>query len=217
MVTILNETPSALCQFMAELRDEAIQKDPMRFRRNMERVGETMAYEVSKRLTYVRRDVVTPLGTAPSMLPSDQIVLAPILRAGIPMMQGFLNVWDRAEVAFISAQRHYRKNGTMEIVMQNVTTPSLEGKVLVIIDPMLATGASIEMTYEALVDKGGRPLHTHICSAIASTDGVEYIESHLRRDEFTLWAAEVDEALTVKSYIVPGIGDTGDLAYGEKL
>lgn len=217
MVTILNEQPSALCQFMAELRDEAIQKDAMRFRRNMERVGEVMAYELSKKLTYVRREVVTPLGAAPSMLPSDQIVLAPILRAGIPMMQGFLNVWDKAEVAFVSAHRHYRKNGQMEIVVQNVTTPSLEGKVLVIIDPMLATGASIEMSYHALLEQGGRPSHTHICAAIASTDGVEYVESHLRRDEISLWAAEVDEALTVKSYIVPGIGDTGDLAYGEKL
>lgn len=217
MVTILNETPSALCQFMAELRDEAIQKDAMRFRRNMERVGEMMAYEVSKKLNYVRRDVVTPLGTAPSMLPSDRIVLAPIMRAGIPMMQGFLNVWDQAEVAFVAAQRHYRKNGEMEIVMQSVTTPTLEGKVLVIIDPMLATGASIELTYQALIEKGGIPSHTHICAAIASTDGVEYVASHLRRDHISLWAAEVDEALTVKSYIVPGIGDTGDLAYGEKL
>lgn len=217
MVTILNQQPSSLCQFMAELRDESIQKDAMRFRRNMERVGETMAYEVSKKLAYVRRDVVTPLGTSASMLPSEQVVLATILRAGIPMMQGFLNVWDKAEVAFVSAHRHYRKNGEMEIVMQQVTTPSLEGKVLIIIDPMLATGASIEMTYQALVEKGGLPLHTHICSAIASTDGIEYLESHLRRDQITLWTAELDEAMTVKSYIVPGIGDTGDLAYGEKL
>lgn len=217
MVTILNEQPSALCQIMAELRDELIQKDPMRFRRNMERVGEMMAYEVSKKLAYVLRDVTTPLGTAPSMLPCDQIVLAPILRAGIPMMQGFLNVWDQAQVAFVSAHRHYRKNGDMEILMQQVTTPSLEGKVLVIIDPMLATGASIEMTYQALVEKGGMPAHTHICAAIASTDGVEYVATHLRRDQTSLWAAEVDEAMTVKSYIVPGIGDTGDLAYGEKL
>lgn len=217
MVNILNNQNTVLCRFMAELRDETIQKDTMRFRRNMERVGEVMAYEVSKKLNYSRRTVVTPLGEASTMLSDDQIVLAPILRAGIPMMEGFLNVFDRAEVAFVSAHRHYRKNGAMEIIMQQITTPTLEGKVLVIIDPMLATGASIEMTYQALVEKAGMPLHTHICAAVSSTDGVEYIESHLRASDVTIWTAELDEDMTVKSYIVPGIGDTGDLAYGEKL
>lgn len=217
MVNILNKQNTVLCRFMAELRDETIQKDTMRFRRNMERVGEVMAYEVSKALAYTKRNVVTPLGESTTMLPEDPIVLATILRAGVPMMNGFLNYFDRAEVAFVSAHRHYRKNGEMEIVMQQITTPSLEGKVLVIIDPMLATGASIEMTYHALVEKGGMPIHTHICAAISSTDGLEYVQSHLRPSDITLWSVDVDQDMTVKSYIVPGIGDTGDLAYGDKI
>lgn len=217
MVNILDKQSTILNRFMAELRDEQIQKDSMRFRRNMERVGEVLAYEVSKKLSYVSRDVITPLGHSATMLSDDQIVLATILRAGIPMMEGFLNYFDRAEVAFVSARRHYRKNGEMEIIMQQVTTPSLEGKVLIIIDPMLATGASIEMSYEALIEKGGMPLHTHICAAISSTDGIEYVESHLRASQVTIWSASVDSEMTVKSYIVPGIGDTGDLAYGCKM
>lgn len=217
MVNILNQQNTILCRFMAELRDQNIQKDTMRFRRNMERVGEVMAYEVSKKLTYTSREVVTPLGQATTMLPEEKIVLATILRAGVPMMNGFLNYFDRAEVAFVSAKRHYRKNGEMQILMQQITTPSLEGKILIIIDPMLATGASIEMTYHALIEQGGVPLHTHICAAISSSDGMEYIQSHLRATDVTLWSVAVDSDMTVKSYIVPGIGDTGDLAYGEKI
>lgn len=217
MVKILDRENSLLGRFMAEMRDEQIQKDSMRFRRNMERVGEVMAYELSRTLSYTLRGVVTPLGEASVMLSDDKIVLATVLRAGIPMMNGFLNYFDKAQVAFVSAHRHYRKNGQMEIIMQQVTTPDLEGKILVIIDPMLATGVSVEMTYHALIEKGGMPLHTHICAAIASTDGVDYIESRMRASDTTIWSVSIDSEMTVKSYIVPGIGDTGDLSYGEKL
>lgn len=217
MVKILDRENSLLGRFMAEMRDEQIQKDSMRFRRNMERVGEVMAYELSRTLSYTLRGVVTPLGEASVMLSDDKIVLATVLRAGIPMMNGFLNYFDKAQVAFVSAHRHYRKNGQMEIIMQQVTTPDLEGKILVIIDPMLATGVSVEMTYHALIEKGGMPFHTHICAAIASTDGVDYIESRMRASDTTIWSVSIDSEMTVKSYIVPGIGDTGDLSYGEKL
>lgn len=217
MLKILAKENSILNHFVAEMRDENIQKDMMRFRRNMERMGEIMAYEISRTLDYTVRNVVTPLGEAPTPMFDDRIVLAPILRAGVPMMNGFLNYFDSAEVAFVSAHRHYRKNGQMEIVMQHITTPSIEDKILIIIDPMLATGASIEIAYEALIEKGGVPRHTHICAAICSTDGVEYVQSRLPKEKITLWAAAIDNEMTVKSYIVPGIGDTGDLAYGEKL
>lgn len=217
MLKELQKQNTILNRFIAELRDENIQKDPMRFRRNMERVGEVMAYEISRTLSYTVSNVVTPLGEAPTALNDEKIVIATILRAGIPMMNGFLNFFDTAEVAFVSAHRHYRKNGAMEIVMQQITTPDLEDKILIIVDPMLATGASMELTYEALVEKGGVPLHTHICAAISSTDGVEYVLSHLPREKVTLWTAALDSEMTVKSYIVPGIGDTGDLAYGTKL
>lgn len=217
MTRILDKENSLLGQFMSELRDEQIQKDAMRFRRNLERVGEIMAYEISKTLDYSVHNVVTPLGEAPTMLTEDQIVLAPILRAGVPMMNGMLNYFDRAHVAFVGAHRHYRKNGEMEIRMEQVTTPALDNRILVIIDPMLATGASIELAYEALVEKGGSPKHTHICAAISSTDGLAAVEKLMGNGRFTIWSVSVDSEMTVKSYIVPGIGDTGDLAYGEKL
>ena len=150
-------------------------------------------------------------------LDADEIVIASILRAGIPMHHGFLNVFDNASNAFVSAFRKYSKDGTMKIVLEQVTTPDLEGKVLIIVDPMLATGASIELAYYALIEKGGVPLHTHLAAVISSTDGVEYVRKRLPMDHVTLWTAAVDEEMTVKSYIVPGIGDPGDLAYGKKL
>lgn len=217
MTRILDKENSLLGQFMSELRDQEIQKDSMRFRRNLERIGEVMAYEISKTLDYSAHNVVTPLGEASVMLSEDQVVLAPILRAAVPMMNGMLNYFDTANVAFVGAHRHYRKNGQMEIRMEQVTTPSIEDKVLIIIDPMLATGASIELTYETLVEKGGTPKHTHICAAISSTDGLATLEKSLGKGRVTIWSVSVDSEMTVKSYIVPGIGDTGDLAYGEKL
>lgn len=217
MTRILDKENSIASQFMAELRDEQIQKDSMRFRRNLERVGEVMAYEISKTLDYEAKNIITPLGEAPMMLSSDEIVLAPILRAGVPMMNGMLSFFDRAKVAFVGAHRHYRKNGEMEIRMEQVTTPSIDDKVLIIIDPMMATGASIELTYQTLIEKGGTPKHTHICAAISSVDGLAAVETLIGKGRVTIWTVSVDTEMTVKSYIVPGIGDTGDLAYGEKL
>ncbi|MDE6499249.1 MAG: uracil phosphoribosyltransferase [Rikenella sp.] len=217
MIRILDEQNSILSRYVAQLRDEVIQRDPMRFRRNLERAGEAIAYEISKTLNYKQQTVVTPLGEAEMMLPSDDVVVASILRAGIPMHNGVLDVIDNADSAFVSAFRKYSKDGTMKIVPEQVTTPDLTGKVLIIVDPMLATGASIEMAYYALLEKGGVPAHTHLAAVISSADGVEFVRKRLPMDHVTLWTAAVDEEMTVKSYIVPGIGDPGDLAYGKKL
>lgn len=217
MLRILDHENTILTRFLAELRDQEIQKDSMRFRLNLERIGELMAYEISKTLDYECRNIVTPLGEAASMLHTNKIVLASILRAGIPMHQGMLKIYDKAENAFVSAFRKYSKDGTMKIVMEQITTPSLDDKTLILIDPMLATGASIEIAYNALLEKGGTPRHTHIVAAIASVDGVEYVQRHLSAHNVTIWTISVDSDLTVKSYIVPGIGDTGDLAFGQKI
>lgn len=217
MIRILDKQSSVVNNFLAELRDQTVQKDSMRFRRNLERVSEIIAYELSKTLDYSARNVVTPLGEASMMLLDEQVVLAPILRAAVPMLNGMLNYFDNAEVAFVSAHRHYRKKGEMEIRVEQVTTPVLDDKILIILDPMIATGASMELTYEALVAKGGTPKHTHICAAICSTEAVQRIEASFGKGRVTLWTVAVDAELTLKSYIVPGIGDTGDLAYGEKL
>lgn len=217
MIKVLSTQNTILNRFMAELRDEDIQKDPMRFRRNLERVGEVIAYEISKTFDYQCQNVITPLGEAPTMLPVNDIVIASILRAGIPMHNGMLNFFDRAENAFVSAYRKYSKDGSMKIVMEHITTPELDDKILIIVDPMLATGTSIEMAYNALCQKGGTPRHTHFVAAISSTDGVEYVKRHLSNESITIWTAAMDSDMTVKSYIVPGIGDAGDLAYGEKI
>ncbi|WP_297628804.1 uracil phosphoribosyltransferase [uncultured Rikenella sp.] len=217
MIKVLNQENTILSRYVAQLRDEVTQRDPMRFRRNLERTGEVMAYEISKTLNYRAETVVTPLGEAEVMVPADEVVIASILRAGVPMHNGFLNVFDDASNAFVSAFRKYSKDGTMKVVLEQVTTPSLEGKVLIVVDPMLATGASIELAYYALIEKGGVPAHTHLASVISSTDGVEYVRKHFPMEHVTLWTAAVDEEMTVKSYIVPGIGDPGDLAYGKKL
>lgn len=217
MTRILSNENTILNRFLAELRDEVIQKDSMRFRRNLERVGEIIAYEISKTFDYQCSNVITPLGEAPTMLPLNNVVIASILRAGIPMHNGMLNVLDRAENAFVSAYRKYSKDGSMKIVIEQITTPNLDNKTLILVDPMLATGTSIEMAYRALCEKGGTPRHTHFVAAISSTDGVEYVQRHLALDHITIWTAALDSDMTVKSYIVPGIGDTGDLAYGEKL
>lgn len=217
MLKVLDKQNSILNSFVAELRDQTIQRDPMRFRRNLERIGEVMAYEISRTLEYRAQTVVTPLGESQIMLSQNKIVLASILRAGIPMHNGFLNYFDGAESAFVSAFRKYSKDGTMKIVMEQVTTPDLDDKILIVIDPMLATGTSIEMAYEALIERGGTPRHTHFAAVVSSTDGVEYVQRHIPSESVTIWTAALDNEMTVKSYIVPGIGDTGDLAFGKKL
>ncbi len=207
--TILN-------QFVAELRDEKIQTDSMRFRRNMERVGEIFAYEISKKLIYIPSEVVTPLGIATMELPNEKPVLATILRAGLPFHQGFLNYFDKADNSFISAFRKYSKDGTFHIQLEYITCPDLNNRVLILCDPMLATGSSIILAYKALL-ANGMPRHTHIATIIASKEGLKNIQKSLDTRNITIWTAAIDEELTVKSYIVPGLGDAGDLAYGSKI
>jgi len=215
MVKILGEKNTILSRFIFELRSIEIQKDSMRFRRNLERIGEIFAYEISKELQYETVAVQTPLGIADMALPSDQIVVASILRAGLPMHQGFLNYYDNSENAFISAYRKYSKDGTFNIQFEHLSCPAIGGKVLILADPMLATGASMVLAYKALIEKG-KPKHTHIVSIIASKEGVEFTRKNLLNKNVTLWLGAVDDELTVKSYIVPGLGDAGDLAYGGK-
>lgn len=214
MLHNLSTKPSVANRFIAELRDVNVQNDPLRFRRNLERVGEILAYEISKTMDYADFSVETPLGIADTKVPSEQPVLATILRAGLPMHNGMLNYFDRGENAFISAYRKHHKDGTFEINLEYVTCPDLSGKTLIIIDPMLATGASIVSAIKA-IERYGKPKTVHIASAIASQDGVDYIRRVLPHAQ--IWTAAVDEELTAKSYIVPGLGDAGDLAFGEKL
>jgi uracil phosphoribosyltransferase len=217
MLHILDkENNTLLNNFVAELRDVNIQKDSMRFRRNLERIGEIMAYEISKHLNYKPNNVETPLGEAVVMMPCDDVVVATIFRAGIPFHQGFLNYFDRAENGFISAYRHHSKDGSFKIKMEYVASPDLTGKTLLLVDPMLATGQSLVVCYEALVERCGEPAVLHAASVIGSEQGVEYAVAHLPRNAH-VWCASVDEELTVHSYIVPGLGDAGDLAYGKKL
>ena len=217
MIHILNQENSILNKFLAEMRDKEVQRDSMRFRRNMERVGEVMAYEISKTLNYTTRLVDTPLGTASVECISDKIVVATILRAGLPFHQGFLNYFDNAESGFVSAYRKSRPDGSFIVNVEYVSTSSLSGKTLILVDPMLATGTSLMLVYDALIRRAGEPEHTHFVAAFASEQGVDYVKRHVSPAKCTLWCAVVDEELTSKSYIVPGIGDAGDLAYGEKL
>jgi uracil phosphoribosyltransferase len=214
-VKILNKENSLLGVIVGELRDVAVQGDRMRFRRNLERMGELMAYEISRTLDYNPTTVETQLGEAEAITPANDIVVAAILRAGIPYQNGFLAMLDKAGSAFVSAHRKYSKDGTFRISIEYVQSGDLEGKTLIIADPMLATGNSAVLTYKALAERGGKPAHVHLATVIASEEGVEYVRKNMPRNT-TIWCAAVDQELTVKSYIVPGIGDVGDLAYGEK-
>ena len=217
MLNILNHENMILNKFIAQMRDKNIQTDSMRFRRNLERVGEIMAYEISKTLEYRPVVVETPLGEAALMEIADDIVVATILRAGLPFHRGFLNYFDDAQNAFVSAYRKYSKDGKFNIKVEYVSCGSLENKVLIMADPMLATGSSIVLAHEALCEHGGTPKHTHITAVVASEEGVDYVKRHMSPKTTTIWCGAVDEELTSKSYIVPGLGDAGDLAYGEKL
>ncbi len=214
MLHILNDHPSIIHHFIAEIRDQEIQKDRMRFRRNLERIGELAAYEISKKLEYEVNEVVTPLGMALIPLLKEQPIVATILRAGLPLHQGVLNYFDRADNAFVTAYRRHHKDGTFDIRLDYLSSPSLNNRILILTDPMIATGASMVMTFKAM-QQHGKPKHTHIVCAIASVEGIEYVKSHLPTD-VTIWAGAVDEELTAQSYIVPGLGDAGDLAFGEK-
>ncbi len=216
MIHILGNRSSLLNQYISELRDAGIQKDSLRFRRNMERLGEIFAYEISKTLRWEKREVVTSLGVASCEVLENQPVIATILRAGLPMHQGLLNAFDRAENAFISAYRKHRKNGRFDIQVEYVSSPGLDGKVLIISDPMLATGSSMILSYKELIQKG-IPSHTHVVSILASNQGVDYVKKNMPTSNYTMWLGAVDDELTAKAYIVPGLGDAGDLAYGSKL
>lgn len=215
----LSEHNSLLNQYLKEIRSVSIQGDSLRFRRNIERIGEVMAVEVSRVLHYAAEDVQTPLGIAQIDTLQDSIVLGTILRAGLPLHQGFLNMFDRAENAFISAFRRAGRtvNGQpqLEIVSEYIAAPSLHDKTLILVDPMLATGMSMEVAYKALLSHG-TPKSLHACCTIGTPQAIEYLESTLPSDA-TLWCAAIDPVLNDKKYIVPGLGDAGDLCFGEKL
>ncbi len=217
MVHILNKENTILNKFIAQMRDKQVQVDSMRFRRNMERIGEVMSYEISKSLNYVERVVETPLGEAAIQMVGDDIVIATVMRAGIPFHQGFLNYFDDADNAFVSCYRKSTKDGKFTVKVEYVSCGELEGKTLLLVDPMLATGASLVLAYKGLCEKGGVPKHTHIAAIIASEQGVDYVQRNMPHKSTTIWTAALDEELTSRAYIVPGIGDAGDLAYGEKL
>lgn len=212
----ISKNQSIFNQYLAEIRDEKIQKDPLRFRRNLQRLGEVFAYEISKTLDYHVNDVQTPLGVAKVPMIKQQPVLATILRAGLPVQQGLLNIFDRAENAFISAYRKYDDQGEFHIEFEYLASPDLNEKVVILSDPMLASGASMEIGYKALLQKG-EPEHVHLVAIIASRKGVEYVIDKIKAGNVTLWLGVIDEEMTVKSYIVPGLGDAGDLAFGPKI
>ena len=215
----LSEQPSLLNQYLKEMRSTEVQKDSMRFRRNIERIGEIMAVEISRHLTYAVEQVQTPLAVAEVQVPQDKIVLGTLLRAGLPMHQGFLNMFDQAENAFISAYRKETigRRGEMqiEIVSEYLAAPAIEGKTLILVDPMLATGLSMEVGYKALLSHGN-PKSVHIACLFGTPQAIEYLQANMPEDA-TLWCAVIDPMLNEKKYIVPGLGDAGDLCFGEKL
>ena len=214
MFFVLNKSNTVANQFLAELRDANVQQDRLRFRRNQERIGEILAYEISKRLRYVSSEVQTPLGIASVNLPREQPVLGTILRAGLPFHQGFLNFFDKSPSAFITAYRKVRKNGDFIINIDHIATPNLDGRILILCDTMLATGQSmVEVCKELMATYTIKELH--IAAIIASTEGIEHVKANLPKAH--LWIGAIDEEMTSKAYIVPGLGDAGDLAYGEKV
>lgn len=208
-------TPSLVNQYMTELRDVNIQKDMLRFRRNLERIGEIMAYEISKTINYATVTVDTPLAPATCEVVDEKLVLATIFRAGVPFHKGFLDYFDHAENAFVSAYRKYKEKENFDVFIEYIASPRLEGKTLIIADPMLATGASMELSYRALLTKG-IPDKIHVASVIASRKAIDYVKSTFPEDKTTIWVGAIDDEINSHSYIVPGLGDAGDLAYGIK-
>lgn len=207
--------PSVISQYMMELRNVAVQGDMLRFRRNLQRIGEIMAFEISRTFRYRKETIETPLAPCKCDVIDTQVVLGTIFRAGIPFHQGFLDVLDTAENAFVSAYRKYREKEDFDVFIEYLASPRLDGKTLILVDPMLATGKSMELSYRALLTKG-TPAHVHIASVIASQTAVEYIKEHFPSDTTTLWVGAIDPEINAHSYIVPGLGDAGDLAYGCK-
>lgn len=213
----LQEQNSILNHFMRDIRSVDIQGDSLRFRRNIERIGEVMATEVSRQLRYEDKMITTPLGEIAVPVLADRVVLGTILRAGLPFHQGFLNFFDEAENAFVSAYRRYGRNDEVEIVSEYLAAPDLTGKTLILVDPMLATGMSMEVAYKALLSHG-QPAHVHLCSVIASKQAVNYLKENMPAEtDVTVWCAAIDPILNEHKYIVPGLGDAGDLCFGDKL
>lgn len=210
------ERPSLVNQYLTELRDVTVQHDMLRFRRNLERIGQIMAYEISKRVRYKTVTVDTPLDKCECRVIDDNIVLATIFRAGIPFHQGFLEYFDSAENAFVSAYRKYKEKESFDVFIEYIASPDLTGKTLILVDPMLATGASMELSYRALLTKG-TPASIHVASIIASRKAVDYVEQTFPQEKTTLWVGAIDSDINEHSYIVPGLGDAGDLAYGPKI
>ena len=215
MIVNLSEKHSLVSNWVAELRDVNIQGDRMRFRRNLERIGEIAAYEISRQLPWKSAETPTPLGTHDSKVLESQPVLATILRAGLPMHAGMLNYFDKADNAFISAYRKHHRDGSFEISLEYMSCPSLDNRIVIISDPMLATGASIVKTIQYMKDEG-TPKEIHVVVAIACTVGIEYIQRECG-ENISIWCGDIDDELTAKGYIVPGLGDAGDLAFGTKL
>ncbi len=216
MVHNISSGNSIVNQFIAELRDAEIQKDSLRFRYTLERLGGIFAYEISRELAYETREVVTQLGIANVPMLIDYPVLATILRAGLPFHQGFLNYFDKSGNAFISAFRRHHKDGTFTVSMEYASVTEIEDKVVILCDTMLASGSSMSLAYRELLSHG-KPKHTHIVAAVASVEGIDYIRKNLPQQDITLWVAAIDDEMTAQSYIVPGLGDAGDLAYGKKF
>ncbi len=208
---------SLLSRYMMELRNVDIQGDRMRFRHNIQRIGQIMAYEISRRMAYKAVEVTTPLAKCVCQVPAEAPVLATIFRAGLPLHEGFLSYFDDADNAFVSAYRRYLEKGSdeFEVCIEYLASPSIEGRVLILCDPMLATGASMELSYRALLTKG-EPSHIHVASVIASEQAVEYVKQHFPEEKTTVWVAAIDGEINAHKYIVPGLGDAGDLAYGQK-
>ena len=209
------ETPSLVSQYMTELRDVNIQGDMLRFRRNLQRIGGIMAYEISRRMSYVKEEITTPLAVMQSDVLAEKVVLATIFRAGIPFHKGFLDYFDHAQNAFVSAYRKYREKENFDVFIEYIASPRIDGKTLVIADPMLATGSSMDLCYRALLTKG-EPAHVHVASIIASRKAIDYVKATFPADKTTVWVGAIDEVINDHSYIVPGLGDAGDLAYGIK-
>jgi uracil phosphoribosyltransferase len=216
MVHILSEQPSILNQYIGEVRDAGIQRDPLRFRRNLERLGEIFALEISRSLSYTGTEVTTPLGIATVPLLDEYPVLATILRAGLPFHQGFLNIFDKSENAFISTYRKTHKDGSFSMNVEYSSIPDTDGKVLILCDPMLATGSSMIYAYKELLTRG-KPKHVHFVTIVASMEGLNHLKLNIPKRNADVWVGTVDEELTAQSYIVPGLGDAGDLAYGKKI
>lgn len=215
VINLCNEN-SLVSQFMSELRDCDQQQERLRFRANIQRIGQIMAYEISKRLDYKLIETITPLGKAKTHVLADKLVLTTILRAGLPFHEGFLNFYDHAENGFVSAYRKYiEKTNDFKVHIEYIACPRIDDKVVIIADPMLATGSSMELAYQALMTKG-HPKHIHLASVIATDQAIDFISERLPKDNITLWTADIDHELNEHSYIVPGLGDAGDLLYGEK-